>query len=164
MPPRGVRAYPPRRRPRRTVWSSINTTSQVIAAAATSNVDLLGPLDVAGGSVLGLTVVRTHLRIVVQNFAAAADEILVGTCVLPNEDVGTTVNRASNMGRPWAFYNILVPAASGATVNAVADFDFDIKAMRRIPAPDASYLLCWMNNSAASKTVTYLARTLVKLP
>jgi hypothetical protein len=127
-------------------------------------VDLLAPLDVAGASVLGLTVVRTHVLLQVQNFAQVADELQFGLIVDDSENVGAAVNLASNGARSWAWYAMVTPTSNGATVNVCDNRFYDVKAMRKIPGPDATFLAAFFNNSAASKTYRLVTRTLVKLP
>ena len=162
-PRRSARAV--RVRPRsRHVWTFVDTGSLAIAAAAFRNVDLLAPLAVAGSSVLGLTVVRTHVRIQAWNFASSGDQLLAGCLVTESSNIGTTVNLASNGARSWAMYDQLMPHSTGATIDQIDRFAWDIKAMRRIADPADTYAFAIMNNSAGAFNFRASVRTLVKLP
>jgi hypothetical protein len=109
------------------------------------------------------TVMRTVLRITVQNWAAAADILTYGTLVGRAADIGTTPNLASIPGIDWSWKDALTPEATGAAIDVVQHYTIDHKSRRRVRQGDDRYLLCWTNGSAASKSVQVFSRVLLAL-
>ena len=164
MPARNFRSSRPlgARRPRRQlVWATRTLSSQAIAASGGLNVDLFSTFT----QEVGNTIMRVILKLHVQNWAAEADSITYGLFAQGRaSDVGTTPVLASSPGFDWMWYSQLYPSAAGAAESVAEHYDLDIKSKRRMQEQDQRFLLCFVNNSAASKTVDIFARTLVALP
>jgi len=157
MPARYRRSYGTYRSTprRRTEWVELSH-QDAIGAGTAVNYDLCAasPDDV-------FTVMRTILRITVQNWAAVADILTFGTMVGRASDIGTTPNLASDPGLDWSWKGALTPESTGAAVDVIQHYDIDIKSKRKVTDSSLRYLLCWTNGSAASKTVQVFSRTLI---
>ena len=139
-------------------WSE-NSGLETIAAGAAVNRDLLASYNEDAG-----TVVRLLLNITVQNWAAVADIINVGTVLGRAADIGSTPLLATMPGLDWSFKTTIFPTSAGATVNVLSTYHFDLKSKRKWSEVDERYLVCFSNGSAASKTLQWMSRTLVLEP
>ena len=152
---------------RRTTWARQSVTVTALAAATVSDVDLLTPVEVASASTLAVTVMRVHLQIQVQNWAAVTDDILFGLIVGRSADIGTNVAgqiSPASTEYPWMLWGELQPAASGAAVDTCAVYTFDVKARRKMPELTQRLALCFLNQSAAAKTFEITSSVLLALP
>ena len=147
-----------RGQPREKVWVELDRLD-TIGAGAALNVDLA-----AATNEDAFTVIRTIIRIQVQNWAAVADLLAFGLLVGRAVDIGSTPVLASMPGLDWSWKGSVEPTFSGATVNAGTSYDVDSKSRRKVRELDERYLLCYNNGSAASKNVLTRARTLIMLP
>jgi hypothetical protein len=169
VPARYRRSYPARgRSSRRTkVWAELTGQTVTLASAAFSNLDMLSQLQTAGLSTLGVTVLRTVVQIQVTNWAGATDDIIWGTLVGRSTDVGTAAPAsalAANGLFDWNYRGFLQPDTMGATIDATKIYNYDYKSRRKVPEANSRYLICLLNQSAASKTLELFTRTLVALP
>jgi hypothetical protein len=139
-------------------WSE-NTGLETLAAGAAANRDLLASYNEDAG-----TVIRLLLNVTVQNWAAVADVINIGTLKARAADIGSTPLLATMPGLDWSFKTTIFPTSNGATVNVLATYHFDLKSKRRFEEVDERYLVCFSNGSAASKTLQWASRTLVLEP
>ena len=130
-----------------------------MAAGTGANRDLLAAYSEDAG-----TVVRLLLAVTVQNWVAVGDIITIGTVLGRAADIGTTPLLASMPGLDWSFKNPIFPGTSGAAVDAMKTYNFDIKSKRKFSEVDQRYLICFDNGSAASKTLQWVSRTLVLEP
>ena len=138
-----------------------------LAAATVADVDLLTPLEVASSSTLAVTVLRTHLRIQVQNWAGATDDILFGLIPGRAADLGTGVAgqiSPASTEYPWMLWDVLHPNGSGAAVDVCTDYVYDVKAKRKMPELTQRLVLSFLNQSAAAKTMEINASVLLALP
>jgi hypothetical protein len=165
VPARYRRPAPPVRRGRRRqlIWTETNV-GFTTAAGASNNVDLTASLEAAGTSHLGVTVMRTIIRVSVQNWAAVVDDILFGCVVGRAADVGTTPALASMPGLDWWFRTELQPTTQGATVNVAEFYDYDLRSKRKCGEQDQRALACFTNQAATSKNIQMFARVLWALP
>ena len=165
MPPSRRRTPFPGRRsgPRRKlVWATLNT-APTITANGHVVLEMLGNLRVAGASVLGATVMRTHLSCGLF-WAATTEFYQVGLIVGRLEDVGTTVlDPNTNPGEDWMFNQQVFAHASGATVDAASWAAFDVRSKRKMEELDQTYLLSLHFTGAANKSPQLYARTLIAL-
>jgi hypothetical protein len=150
---------------RKLVWA---TTAQnfTIAAGARTTVDLLASLEVAGASTLGVTVMRTHSRIYVSNWATVNDEVVYGFIIARDTDIGAALGPNANADTEldWMLWSALFPTSSAAAVDVTSMTDIDLRAKRKMEEMGQRYALCVTNISAASKTFSLIQRTLVALP
>jgi len=148
---------------RKLVWATFNN-SFIIASTAHNAVDLLANLKVAGSSVLGGTVMRTHVSFGFQ-WGAVTDFWQIGLIVGRGSDIGTAqLDPNSNPGDDWMLNMQVFPHASGATVDAATCVTVDNRSKRKLEELDQTYLLSVHNGTAGSHAVQVYARSLVAMP
>jgi len=168
MPSRGRRTHAVARSTRRKlVWA---TTDQVVtmAAGVGSNVNLLASLSVAGSSLLGVTIMRTHVALYPTTALALADKLRVGFLVGRVADVGA----GPPAGAPtpadpeldWMLWRHEAVTPLGFTPGGGDMLDYDIRGRRRMQELNQAYLLCLFNSAGGSKTLQISGRVLVALP
>ena len=163
------RRFPARRggRRRQLVWATTNQTTAAIAAGSYIAVDLLNDFRVIGASVLGATVVRTHVRMQLP-FATSGDVWTYGLIIGRTDDVGVSivggVNPTTNPELDWFLLNKAYARFSGATADASYMEEVDIRARRKSGEFNQTPLLVIQNGTAASTSLRIFARTLIALP
>jgi hypothetical protein len=166
MPPRMRRATRSGRSSsrRKLVWATSSTSVALGASPTFNNIDLLANLRVAGSSVLGATIMRTHLTLLVDNTGrAVTSRSTYGVIVEDQENVGGVVDLASNPGRDWAYLVSRSPVSAGGAIGQEL-IEVDLRAKRKVQELDQSWLLCMDNNAGPAMTYRVWARTLVALP
>ena len=166
MPPGPRRSAAVRRgssRRRKLVWATANGSFAALAAGATGGNDLLGNLRTAGSSILGATVIRTHLRLSLLWGAGASDFWHVGLIVCRDVDIAAGIDPNTNPGDNWLLSVQEFPRSSGATIDAQTQMTYDIRAKRRVEELEERYGLFVANHTAAAHNVLFYARTLVAL-
>jgi len=158
---------------RRLVWAT-SFTFDTIANNANVNHDLLSNLKVAGSSVLGCTVVRTHMRVSVQwpNAAAVSSfyGLALGLCVQSMTQVAAnTVDLAQD--EDWALRDTMIPGTGADSLNPsatvlVEGWNIDLRAKRKVQELNQTWCLALSLQNAItfSIPVAVYARTLVALP
>ena len=119
------------------------------------------------GELLGVTVMRTHVNLQVQNFAAIASSVLYGLIVGRAVDVGAavvngvtpTVNELD-----WMLLDMISPTSSAAVVDASRVQMVDNRSKRKMDELNMRYLLSLQNTTGAGITIQVYARTLFALP
>ncbi len=168
MPGRHRRTLPVGRSQRRKlVWATSNVTVAALNAGGVADLDLGAPLEVAGSSLLGVTIMRTRLHYHVRDFAAVADQIETGMIIGRSSDIGVNVAGQVSAATPendWMLLTVLDPVTSAAAVDAGARFDFDLRAKRKMQELNQKLVLSLFNNSAGAHTIDVFARVLVALP
>jgi hypothetical protein len=150
-------------------WVTTISSGTLAATGGKVNIDLWSGLEVAGASALGLTVIRTLLKLQFGAFSAQGTYCIVGLIVDDKETVGTTVDFASNQNRDWYFYDAVFPAQTGsATTYTTYPSDghsLDIRAKRKSNDLNRTSMLCLTAVNGAS-TLAYqsFCRQLVFLP
>ena len=166
MPYRHRRSASPVRRVRN--WATTDQ-SVTIPVGQTSNTDLLAPMEIAGSSIVGVTVVRTIVRIT-WTAATLGDGFRFGLLVARFEDVGLNVPGQVTAADPdldWLFLDRVYvdTQGAGAGVNTTFEYNVDTKAKRRCQKLGQTYILSLVNANAVSSTQQRIfARTLVLLP
>jgi len=157
---RPIRRFNPRQR----VWSTFDNNSTVASGLA-GDVDLLAPLEVAGASVLGCTVLRTLIKVYVPWSGVAGDGIYAGTMVGNLSDVGTGRLDPGPAAAEddWAFLTRVFQPFTGAAADANREYFWDIKSKRRIEELNSRWVFAWHNLAAGNKTISIYVRTLVAL-
>ena len=159
---------------RKLVWAADVQTLAFTAGAQVANIDLLTQLKVAGASVLGSTVMRTHVRIALSvGTVALGNELAWGLAVLPNNAVvaaGTAVTAAiptpiQNPELDWMMWDVRVasPTLGMDGTNMIMQ---DVKSKRRLEELDQTYVLSLLMVTAFSAAPTFVVstRTLLALP
>jgi len=149
---------------RKLVWAT-SDNSVTIPAGQISNVNLLSALSVAGSSLLGITIIRTHLRL--QMPQSNAEFRRIGLIVGRATDVGINVAGQQDPSNPeldWMLLDRVGPSWSGATVDSQASMVYDLRAKRKMQELNQAYILALAPASAAANTIQIWARTLIALP
>jgi len=141
-----------------------------MAAGDRSNVDLLAELEVAGASVLGVTIMRTHIRFTTAFAnATAAGGLTYGLLVDRKLDVGRNVgpNPISEHELDWMLLDKYFPNNSGGLTQATANdvVTIDNRSKRKMQELSQAYLFSiLLSGTTDSATPRIWARTLVALP
>ena len=156
---------------RKLVWATDVANGVTVASGAKLPMrDLLANLEVAGSSILGATVIRTHMRIAVNwGTADVATGVTYGLIV---NDAPTVTNldpsSPAQYGYDWMLWDTMVPgtadqlAISGTVV--LAGRHIDLRAKRKIEELAEKYWFVLINTGTASIPVTVSTRTLIALP
>jgi hypothetical protein len=153
---------------RKLVWAT-TSTSVTPAANTVTNVDLLSNLKSAGSSVLGVTIMRTHIAI---KGAAVAllDTWTYGLIVGRQTDVGVSLALGTNMDPlgdnelDWMLNTRWFNQSNGAAVNSNQCWTVDNRSKRKMEEMGMAYIFSVTNDSAAANNFQLYARTLVALP
>jgi len=149
-------------------WSTTDQ-SVTIPAGQTSDIDLLAPMEIVGSSIVGITIIRTHVRIT-WTVASLGDSYRIGLIIGRFEDVGINVPGQITSSDPdldWMYLDRVYAdtEGAGATVDTTFTNTFDVKSKRRCQKLGQTYLLSLVNANAVSSTpCRVFARTLVALP
>ena len=150
---------------RKLVWATFNSAGfGPIAAGATQRADLLGDFRVAGGSVLGTTIMRIHASVHLP-FGVVADYWYGGIVVGRLSDIpGTAPAVSTDPEIDWMLAQAIYSTATGAAVDVAKNWTIDLRAKRKMQELDQALLFCLTNVTAAAQTPRVFFRTLVALP
>lgn len=171
MPPRPRRSSVMARRParRRTTWVQYDQGITPGALGNSTTQDLLVNYKNAGGIVLGVTVLVTHLKWFVTSAVAAGDGFSLGCLVDDTSNVfASQVNAYNPTDSPYLDWMLNdrfgAHPAYGMTTSNSQGF-ITLKSKRRIDDLERSYLVSAKNTGAvANLTITIFARILLALP
>jgi len=152
-----------RRTRRKLVWV---TSDQLVTVAAGTckTASLVDQLHVAGASLLGTTIMRTHLSLQCE-FAAVTDGTTFGLIVGMRDEIGTV--RPDSTTQPeadWMWIQREWADASGAAINGTRQVLVDSRAKRKMDELDQVYLISLTNGNAAQQVYGVYSRTLLALP
>jgi hypothetical protein len=156
---------------RKLVWATSAVLHNGVAAGGKFNDDLLLNLKVVGSSVLGATIMRTHLRIAVADNPTGGPSMggYLGLIVSTAPTV-TNLDPSVAFADDWLLNSSMgpthVPGNSillDATHIAYGVY-FDIRAKRKIQELNEVYFLCFTNTGANAINVQTFVKTLVALP
>jgi hypothetical protein len=148
---------------RKLVWATANTTLASVPFGTAVGLDLTGNLRTAGASVLGGTVIRTHLRMQLR-FANTADFWTIGLGIFRDVDVAAGVDVNTNPGDDWMLATQYFAVSTGATVDANREIEIDIRSKRKFEELEQRYALMVGNHTGANLSVPLYVRTLIALP
>ena len=151
---------------RKLVWATTDQ-SVTLGVGNSSNVDLLAGLEVAGSSILGCTIMRTHCELSLTTAITLGDRLRVGFVVGRAAEVGAGVVGALTAATPeldWLLWRHETAAPTFGTESNNNQLVYDIKAKRKMQELSQAYILALGNSVGASKTMTIQARTLIALP
>jgi len=133
---------------------------------------LLGNLQVAGSSILGATIMRTHAVINVAWSTSDNDPNIVFGFIV--SDVGVAGGNAQNpivsagWGVDWMLWKAFMPSQSPSVVTAgtswLAGTEIDLRSKRKVEELGDAYFFCCSNGGSAQVTVDVFARILIALP
>ena len=160
----------PRQR-RKLVWATdFFSGVNVGAGAKLPQRDLLANLEVAGSSVLGATIMRTHFRFVAQGVLTDGPSLFHGFIVNTAPTV-TNLDPSSSaaFGYDWMLLDTL---SAGTALNSYSPTSttltfgttIDLRSKRKIEELAEKYWYVLTNVTASAITVSGFTRTLVALP
>jgi len=172
MPARARRSSHAIRRPRRKlVWSTVDQTLTLAAVGNGSNIDLLTALKVGGASILGTTIMRTHLALDVFSAVALADNFYWGLAVLPNSQLvtnvavsATVVNPAQNPEIDWMMWKHEYASPTYGESASNNTIPIDVRAKRRLEELNETYCFSLRGSAGAAFTAQLSGRVLLALP
>ena len=147
---------------RRTKWIRIANTTGAVAAGVNTVLDA-GGAQTAGG----MTLMRFYLWLQVP-YVGVGDSTFVGLISGRDTDVGGGANRPpdplNDARLPWRFYYKCLPTATGAAIDTVKVYTFDIKSRIKLADDNEMALLTLHNANAAAATYNYAFAGLWALP
>ena len=160
-----VRRSPAPRRVR--VWDTLDQLTTSLGAGASANYSLF-PNFTSLASTLGMTAVRTHVRVTPVSAAPVLGDSL---------QIGVVVGRASDLADPttagqittaqqdldWAFLNRYT-ASPTLGEGGSNDIVLDLKSKRKVPELNQVWMISIRNQFAAAAQFRIFARTLYLLP
>ena len=161
------------RRPqrRKLVWAtSVVNAVTVATGAKLAAQDLLANLEVAGSSVLGATVMRTHMDLSVSN--ATADATIGGFFGFIVNDAPTVTNldpsSPAQYGFDWMLWEGInqVSCDNSLVLGSSVQYHkkIDLRAKRKIEELAERYWFVMINTGTGTMTISATTRTLVALP
>ena len=149
---------------RKLIWGTTQVQTFNVPANTGHVFDLLSVLEVAGASTLGITIMRTHVRMQI-NLGASGDFLQIGLLIGRDADVGLAVPTPFNEPElDWMWDTVEFARASGAAIDSPFTVEYDVRSKRKMEELNQRYLLCVYNSAAAAHNVSYFVRTLVALP
>ncbi len=148
---------------RKLVWATGGGSSGSIANGAGVSFDLVADLQAAGSSILGSTIMRTHL--VISTLWGAVAQPAFYVYAVKVSDANETAIALPNFSHlNWAIYKQVYAHSTGATVDACTQEVLDLRAKRKIQEMQENWTLFITNTSGVAQTYNVFSRTLVALP
>jgi len=123
--------------------------------------------EAAGASILGTTIMRTHLRVYAP-YATAADTHTLGLVIARKSELGAGLgpnpSAAIDQAVDWMWLERFYAPFSGATADAHRELTIDSRARRKLEEFDQEYHLQVSNGAAAQSVYSIFCRTLLALP
>ena len=161
------------RRParRKLVWATDNFSAVTVAAGAKlPQRDLLANLEVAGSSILGATIMRTHGRYA---FSEATADTGQGCYVGFIVNTAPTVTNldpssAAAFGDDWMLHTVMGPPTAQNWVfigtNELWGYTVDLRAKRKIEELSEKYWLVMANAGSGNVSISGFTKVLLALP
>lgn len=162
-------------RRRKLVWDTARAINDLVAGD-TINFDLLAPLRTAGSSVLGVTVMRTIVRmwVIPAGSQVAGETFSWGVLVGQDSDLGMNVagqpDPSTDLFLDWAYITDEVATGSAparyshgnlAYANSIEQ---DIRSRRRVQEMNQTWSMCISSDAPTGLTVVSYTRVLLALP
>ncbi len=174
MPPRPRRSSVARRGStrRRTSWARFDGSVALAAVNQANGIDLLNLWKTAGGAQQGVTVARTHLRIIpVSGVPVANNSIHIGLYKGQTSDLGPNIAGAPNpsvdLNEDYRLWDKIVADDLGQLwPGGGAQATYDIRSMTKLAQLEEIYVLSLASVSwpAFPLTIRVVASILLKLP
>ena len=161
------------RQRRKLVWSSSNATvARSVGAGQSLNDDLLSNLRVAGSSVLGGTVIRTHSWVYVRFLTADTGPSVFMGYLVDTAPTGTNlINAQTDQQLDWMLLEFRTPSSGDGgqrldvgTTELITAYKHDLRSKRKMEELGERYFFCITNTGSNSITYSRFTRTLVALP
>ena len=158
---------------RKLVWATNSGAGIVVTPGTVLNPDLLSNLRTGGASVLGATVMRTHMRFSIQweTTSESGQQFQIGLTVADMDLITPTARiTPAERGRDWALLDGFMP---GTGLNSYANtgsfpaegFIVDLRSKRKVQELNQTWVLAATYvGGTTSISVSYWARTLLALP
>jgi len=147
-------------------WATRSLNENAIVSGTYVAVDLLSEFVAAGGSLEGVTVIRTHL--VLAYAAASTGGVARLGLIVESKGAGTLaggpLDASSNPYESWLLNTRLLPTCSGAVVDASTPHRYDIRSKRRVQHLNETYWLTFAPTDTGTSSLSIFARTLLALP
>jgi hypothetical protein len=152
---------------RQLVWCTFDQTV-AMAAGVGSNSNLLAGLAVAGSSLLGVTIMRTHLELSVITAVTLGDRLQLGLIVGRTADIGAPIPAgAVSPAQPdddWMLWRHETAAPTYGSGSANNQLLYDVKSKRKMQELNQAYVLSMVNDVGVAKTINIQGRVLLALP
>ncbi len=159
------------RRPqrRKLVWATFSLQgSNTLATLAKVQHDLLGNLKVAGASILGSTVMRTHLIVASSEPSADTNQGLMLGLIVKDWNAATIPDPSVDLGDDWMLHTVHTPTVAQQTyfigTNMIWGSRYDVRAKRKVEELNEGFFLCLQNQGSGTNTYTVFCKTLLALP
>lgn len=165
------RRHPGGRSRRRTTWATHESSEVFAAANDLHTVNLLDQYQTAGGTIAGISIARTLVRMTVPTAVTAGDTFDFGLLRGQDTDVGVNIAGApspsSHLFEDWAWltrYQAGTLSGAGPHYSQYASnvIELDIRSRRRLPELQMSWN--WAVHVGQAMTINLFARTLIMLP
>ena len=157
-----------RRQHRKLVWATSIVQNTAIAAGTRNATDLLSTIKAAGASVIGATIMRTHVKLA---FSEASADTNVGPylgLIVNSAPTATNPDPFSDVYDDWMLNTSLGPATADNVyfigANELWGYTFDLRAKRKIEEMSEKYQLILSNQASGSVTFSMFTKTLLALP
>jgi|SRR6267154_3392966 len=146
------------------VWSNVG----VAAGAKLPQRDLLAGLEVVGSSILGVTIMRTHVKMSFSE--ATADTGLGGYLgmIVNTAPTVTNLDPSVSFYDDWMLNTALGPPTATQVymsgTNTVWGYDIDLRAKRRLEEMGEKYWLTFINTASGTVQTSGFVKTLLALP
>jgi hypothetical protein len=149
----------------------VSSTISVAAANGYQTIDLLSNFKADGGTQQGVTITRTHLRVVPTTTLAAGNNFHIGLIRGQASDVGTNIagapTPAAQPYEDWLLWDYLFVDSSGELNEyGGGQQHYDLRAMRRLMELQMNYNLVIDVPAASVFPAVFMitGRVLLKLP
>ena len=163
------RGMAPQRR-RKLVWATLNVDPNLAIAPQTQSFDIAGSIVAALGSVVGATLVRTHLHLDVNwTGGAVGDNLMMGIIIADRgRDVGAPpvsgMSCTANLNDDWMILQKFHPNTAGGGPGQEA-YDLDLRAKRKFEEVGQTPVLFLQHITGAAALQTHVfMRALIALP
>ncbi len=161
------------RRPqrRKLVWATDTWSNVSVAAGAKlPQRDLLANLEVAGSSILGATIMRTHLKVSFSELTADTGLGVYAGLIVNTAPTVTNLDPSSPsaFGDDWMFHSTLGPPTalqvyqSGSST--IWGYAIDLRAKRKIEELSEKYWFTFINTASGTVATSGFAKVLLALP
>jgi hypothetical protein len=148
---------------RKLVWATFSFADNAVTPNTVTQHDLLGNLKVAGASVLGCTVMRTHGSFAYAP-AAVGDSMTYGIVVGQTAETAPPLDPGTNVGDDWMINSMVFPTTSAAVLDASTPWALDLRAKRKLEELNQVLWFVWKPSSAGTSSLAGRFRVLIALP
>ena len=156
---------------RKLVWATNSGLGLTPVVNSPFNVDLLSNFRAAGGSTVGATVMRTHVRFSLawEVTPASSQAFTYGLTVADMDLVTAGSITTGERGRDWAILDQFMPGCGSnaftVSLGAVEGFAVDLRSKRKVQELNQTWCLAFVYvGGTLELPLSYWTRTLLALP